>query len=503
MSPAVLGAAACASVNDDAARNTALTAAIEWRTCFLDDHEKTDLAECASLEAPLDYDQETAGSVTLSLKRTVSSREPDTVVWIVHGGPGASAAADLKRLSFDIPAQRPNVAYYAVDHRGIGGSERLSCPEEERSESVRGETIAADEWRHCAAWLKAAMPARLEHFTTRNAARDLGVAITKASPPNARKFVWGGSYGKYLIQRYLELYPTQADGVTLEAIAGDYPFTGYDKAMNDVGLAILDACAHDVVCSARLNGDPILFARTVFSRIGAGHCSQAGVDAARLRRFLGIFSFYAESLNFIPATLFRVQRCNDDDVAFLKRLFAEALSFARRRDGFSQVLGFHIGASELLDRAADPALLARELDRYFFSTGLEASLAANRRDWPVYAPAPIPSVAYNKVSPVLMMQGLLDTPSPYVKAASLKDRFNGPRHYWVEFSQGAHGLTGNTPSRSGNDCAREIDLAFLDQPSKRPSTECIGDIRPIDWINPSVKASEILQTQDLWGAPEE
>ncbi len=32
--------------------------------------------------------------------------------------------------------------------------------------------------------------------------------------------IWGGSGGTYWAQRYLQVYPDQADGVVLEGIAG-------------------------------------------------------------------------------------------------------------------------------------------------------------------------------------------------------------------------------------------------------------------------------------------
>jgi hypothetical protein len=59
----------------------------------------------------------------------------------------------MHRLSYGISAERPDIVYYAVDHRGIGGSEKLECPEQESKDSVKGATISEEEWplhRPCA-----------------------------------------------------------------------------------------------------------------------------------------------------------------------------------------------------------------------------------------------------------------------------------------------------------------------------------------------------------------
>ena len=78
-------------------------------------------------------------------------------MWILHGGPGASATEQDPRLAYGIPAERPDIQYYLVDHRGIGGSGKLECPEAESADSPGGPNIEPDEWPACVDYLRASV----------------------------------------------------------------------------------------------------------------------------------------------------------------------------------------------------------------------------------------------------------------------------------------------------------------------------------------------------------
>ena len=101
-------------------------------------------AECAALRLPLDHARPEAGSLDAMVKRLPARTEPEAAqLWVLHGGPGASAIDDLASLPAGLRSSRPDIAIYAVDHRGIGASGKLECPEQESAPFEGGE-IAPD-----------------------------------------------------------------------------------------------------------------------------------------------------------------------------------------------------------------------------------------------------------------------------------------------------------------------------------------------------------------------
>lgn len=188
---------------------TDYTEPTQWVTCALDVNDPSDRrAECAFVNMPLDYETPDAGRFRVLVKRVKESEKPTAQVWMLHGGPGASATADLHRLSFGIPEERPDIAYYAVDHRGMGGSERLGCKEPDPQPDD-----ARLKWAACMDSLKSSVGVeRLSQITTSNAARDLGTLIEKYRVPGVTVIVNGNSYGTTLAHRYMQMFPDQPDG---------------------------------------------------------------------------------------------------------------------------------------------------------------------------------------------------------------------------------------------------------------------------------------------------
>lgn len=221
-----------------------------WKTCDRVPGTGDEGAECATAVVPLDHEDPGGATYELLVKRIPSAVPARRHLWIVHGGPGASAVDDLDLLSYGIPELRPDVEVYAVDHRGIGGSGRLGCPAEADG------YVSEGEWPGCVAAVEAEWGRALDHVTTTASARDLG-ALVDALSGGVDVTVWGGSYGTYAVLRYLHLFPDQPDAVMLEGI--EHPargFVGYDADIDGVAREVFDLCAADGDCAGHFAGEP-------------------------------------------------------------------------------------------------------------------------------------------------------------------------------------------------------------------------------------------------------
>ena len=477
---------------------TRLDEPTRWAICSWDPEKDDRLAECATVVVPADADP-ARGMFRLLVKRRRVIGRPQAQVWILHGGPGASATEGMKRLSYDIPELRPRIAYYAVDHRGTGGSEKLECPEEQRADSPKGSTLALEEWPACIAHLKETLGTRLGLFTTTHSARDVGTLVEKYREPGVPVFLYGASYGTYLARRYLQVFPKQPrGGVILEGIAASRDhMTGYDAAMIRATDALLGVCARSPACGSRFDASPVDAVRRTLASLDGGHCPGLGMTTADAKAVLTGMTFSAPTRVLVPALARRITRCAAGDVPIVQKALAAWLaSFGGK--GSSSVLHNHVALSEMYTPAQTTEELQRQADAAALTTGLELGYSRLFPLYPRYERDQYVGQEPVYDGPLLMLQGGLDTPSPLPRALPVRDRFRGRHQYWVQFPEGAHGMTSKTPTADGSDCGRSIYLQFIDHPDRRPDTGCLARILPIDWNSNPDDALRFLGTIDIW-----
>jgi len=477
---------------------TRLDQPTQWVTCAWDVEKQDGLAECATVIVPLDYDKPARGDFRLFVKRRKVIGTPTAQVWMMHGGPGASATEGLKRLSYDIPELRPDIQYYGVDHRGIAGSEKLECPEQQSATSELGSSITTDEWPACIAHIKATVGDRLDAFNSTLAAHDVGTLADKYRIKDVPIFVYGGSYGTYLARRYLQLFPKQPRGVILEGVADmkDH-MTGYDTVMIHAADDLLAACGKAPACASHFKGSPANAIKQTLKKMESGHCSALKLTPAMVKMVLTGMTFAAPSRVLVPALAYRIDRCDDRDIAVIARTLTTYLA-ATNSKSYSTVLHNHIALSEMYTLAQSTEQLQKQFDDAALSTGLELSYSKIHMLWPRYARSDLVGREPDYDGPMLMLQGGLDTPSPLARALPVRDRFNGAKQYWAQFPEGAHGMTSRTPTVDGSDCGRSIYLQFVNRPDVRPDMSCISRILPINWNSTPEDAMRFMGTLDIW-----
>lgn len=467
----------------------------QWTTCAWDLEKRDTLAECATVIVPMDYAAPTRGDFRLFVKRRKVIGTPSAQVWILHGGPGASATEDLKRLSFDIAELRPDVAYYAVDHRGVGGSEKLECPGLEPTANMFAK-VRTEQWPGCIAHLKATVGSRLNAFTTTNSARDIGALAEKYRVNAVPVFIYGASYGTYLAQRYMHLFPQQPAGVILEGLVDpNNHSTDYDRYLIRAADDLLEACGRAPACASHFDGAPAAAIRRALNSLDQGHCAALKLTTEDVKATLGAMTFYANTRVFVPALARRIGRCAPHDVAIIERVMTAS---RRISSAFSRVLNYHVGLSEEYTPGASTLALQKQFDEAALATGAELAYSKVASMWPRYPRDEWVGRKGTYEGPLLMLQGGLDTPTSLARAQSVREQFRGPKQYWVEFPEGAHGITSKTATFDGSDCARSVYLQFVNRPDVAPDTRCIERILPINWNSNPDDAMRFMGTLDIW-----
>ncbi len=478
--------------------NADTTGAIQlsaWTSCSLAPGANDGRAECATAEVPLNWDRPDGRRISLALKRLPAS-EPETgQYWMLQGGPGGSAVNAMAGMIGNLATDRPDLAYYAVDHRGVGGSTRLRCDVEDADGR-----ITTEEWPGCIDRLKETWGDDLAYFATTPAARDIGELVKRLRPSGERLFVFGASYGTYHAQRYLQIYPDQPDGVIIEGIVPpDYGYTTYDTEQNEIGMQLIARCEHEASCSDHFAGRrPWDVAAGLDDLLADGHCPEvdtaiAGIHGG-LRGLLGSMMYLDLFHNLVPAVVFRLDRCSPEDVAALGQFVGIVQSVFGTVD-LTETLQVNIATNEMwFDGALTASQALAAWQATVMSIGFTKDLANLDVSWPDF-----PKDAYvgrysDYSGPMLMLQGGFDPATVPSRATAVRDHYNAANQTWAFFPDGAHQVSGPE-----HPCGHDLVLRFLEKPTSPIDLTCIGGLASIDFAGDPNANMALLGTTDAWG----
>lgn len=467
---------------------------VDWQECTLGSGDTALAADCATVQMPAFHgsDPDTTFTVAVARHRGAGEGEP-TRLWYVDGGPGDSGIDALPRLRQVFP--EPGVDIYTFDHRGVGRSGRLSCPQQEAPASEEGREIAATEWPACIDHIRAERD-DLDALTTTQAAHDLA-ALVAAQPP-ARDVVFGASYGTYLVNRYLLLYPDQPDGVILDGLVpADWTFAEFDAGLATVGERLLDRCAADAGCADRLGPDPAARARELARRFDEGHCADLQVDGNTIRLLLGnLLMGGPEIWPYIPPLIHRLEQCRLRDLlavsSMVEQLFEEGA--LGEPASHSPVLQRHVALSEMWpEPPPDLARLTAVTDAAPMTTGVSVGFARTAPLWPTYPRPELAGRFARYDGPLLLLHGGLDPTMPEGRLEGLREALSGPATTFVLFPDRGHVALNDNP------CARSLYRSFLHDPAAPLDTSCIERDTAFAPASLPPGAESVFGTRDLWG----
>jgi pimeloyl-ACP methyl ester carboxylesterase len=331
--------------------------------------------------------------------------------------------------------------------------------------------------------------------------------IERTRGPNEHVFVLGVSYGTYLVQRYLQLHPTQPTGVVLDSIAPPVAaFSQFDQWSNEGAKKLLETCDRDPFCAQKLGGKA--WERTERALRGLEQaCPGLGPHArGALRGKLAGALNDPEKRTLIAAIGYRVARCTPADVLAVQHYLAwrpaPPASFSPLvQEHYSEILSSNIILSELWE---DPAPPAAEVRARFDTAAIAMGFVADSADlyplWPRYArDASVGQWARTDV-PMLMLAGTLDPATPIEMSRTVGAHFRGPHQTFVEFLNAPHGVYENTAVRTPGalPCGTQVILGFLGDPTAAPDTRCMAHLKPLDFHGSTELAQAAFGTADLW-----
>lgn len=481
-------------------------AGLAWTPCPLFTGEGGDGAECVTTEAPLRWDDPDGPRIDLFVKRVPATSQPARAqIWFLNGGPGASGAA-FEGIAEYLAATQPDVDLYMPEHRGIGKSSRLGCPDQEADGSEDGFYVSDAERPACLAAIQAQWGDGLAAFSTSNAARDLGHLVEVTRAPDQQVFVFGVSYGTMLAHRYLQIFPDQPTAVTLDAnCVPDCDFAVSDRWFDDLATKLMTACAGDASCVSKLGPDPRAVLTQAVSDLDTGACPEVtalGFDRAVFQQITANVSYDFDQRMLLFALAYRIARCSQADVNALTH-FALTLSApaspseAERLD--SGHLGDNIGVSELWPDPGPTVEEARaELDGIEMALRTSEYYAVLDDTWPRYPRDEFWGQLAKSNVPILMLQGEDDfIPASWVAPAAA--HFSGPHQTYVSVPRTAHdALLGSYTTPDAFPCGLRIFEQFIEDPTATLDTSCTEDILPYDFTLLPALSTSFFGTADAW-----
>ncbi|HEX2383302.1 MAG TPA: alpha/beta hydrolase [Acidimicrobiales bacterium] len=193
--------------------------ALEWQSCG-------EPVRCAKLDVPLDYDDPTGRQITLALNQRPARKPEERIgsLLVNPGGPGAAGLPFARTIPLpDQVLDRFDVIGF--DPRGVGESTAINCGDQtvpafrhidsapddaaEQSQLDGAAKAVADD---CAAHAGDLLP----FVGTDSVARDLESIREALGEPQINYY--GASYGTFIGERYLALFPKSARAVVLDGV---------------------------------------------------------------------------------------------------------------------------------------------------------------------------------------------------------------------------------------------------------------------------------------------
>jgi pimeloyl-ACP methyl ester carboxylesterase len=466
---------------------------LEPAQCWFTPPEKIS-AKCYHLSVP----ESRAGRSDMVLKLPVAvlsvpaTRKHDDPVIYLAGGPGDGAWLDADRIDFWWEFIADNAwlnerDLILMDQRGTGLSQpRMDCTEYEKLQ-IEALAFGQDHARALDAWRKAtiACRARIEKeghdplsYTSRDSATDLHDLMNALGLKQWN--VYGLSYGTRLGLTYIRDYPHDLRSVILDSVyLPESDFIEDDAWRTDRAFRVLfDGCKRDVDCSEEY---PDLEARTLalierFNKnpletsvdLPSGGSAKVVVTGDMLLNYFFQNLYNRSSIETVPQIIDLFDRGDkasvQSEIGYMVEMFLD-------RPDWGDALGLSIDCHEEVP-FNDLAKLRADYARYplLRSFSEDETWGAACDDWPMGPVDALENAPIISDVPTLLLAGLYDpiTPPQYAKQAGSRLA----NSYYFEFLSAGHDVLSNEP------CAGELAKQFLEDPMRKPASDCMDKLHP-------------------------
>ncbi|CAF2995438.1 unnamed protein product [Rotaria socialis] len=444
-----------------------------WTTCNVTGFSIGNPAyilDCCTLQLPLNYAQPNQ-TIPISMSRlspNQTNQSQNTVV-MLSGGPGGSGW-NLFSIASIILQTIPGITVILPDHRGTGLSSVLSC------DDYGSQDISAA----CITYLVSKWGTNgLNQFSITNAAHDVSVQIQSYQATNpGRVGLFAVSYGTLWADRFLQIYPTVVQASVMDGVFD--PLTSSDSRaplLTDAAtVQFLSYCRLQIKCNQYFSAEksPVDVLKTILKQVDLNQqkCIKENFANYQLtsyilrNMFLTLITdagqYFARTI--VPAVIYRLNRCNADDITVLKFFFqntATLTTTAMPAILFSSVLSYNIVQSETWLAMNESEIDETTYNDWRDSTIMTLTRPSNfftlRAQWPKY---PLDQYYGNFAAqaPVLMLSGELDPSTVFQQASHIASITRATRIFY------AVPLTGHVTSSImlvGYPCPAAIALYYL------------------------------------------
>ncbi|CAF4893843.1 unnamed protein product [Rotaria sp. Silwood1] len=425
------------------------------------------------------------------LKPFSQQNATNNTLFILTGGPGESGWTFLEYASVLFPPTY-GITIILPDHRGIGLSTSLSC------DDYGSQNITID----CISYLTSKWGIEgLNQFSITAAAHDLSVQIRYyQSIVSGRVSVYSLSYGTMWLDRFLQIYPNLVQSAIMDSVVNPQLFSSsrYDLWTSSVASKFLGYCQFQSECNQYFPVDepPQIMLSKILIELSENN--QRCLRSLFRNMMSSSTSYYDRTV--IPAVIFRLNRCNQEDVTVLKFFIDTTIGTQGNTDTNSStipslfgsaVLGYNIIQSELWLGKDEDEVNEETILAWHASTLMAAEnpkyIISLRSKWPKY---PLDEY-YHKVatnSTVLMLSSQLDMAANLDYAIHLATMTAKTRTFY------AFPLVGHVI----------IPIALLGYqcPLKLMCSWAFPDLFPLEWNDPSC-IQEFPTIIDFVGAHEQ
>ncbi|OQS04279.1 serine protease family S33 [Thraustotheca clavata] len=285
-------------------------------------------AQCAKIDLPFCHTGVCVSDKTISVfvKRIVSSALPAKSVWVLNGGLGHAAHNDAL-LEKIYTGANGKVSVYTMDPRGTGQSNFVETQCSSNISSLN-DTVA------CFGTIKNIYGVNApKGFSLTSSAMDV-VAITQSSIfSNEQVYIFGLSYGTNWVERIMHFAPTNVKGYIIDKIASEIPSDYWSIWNNDISAIeakYYDLCDDDAFCSSKIGPNSYQYAHKLLQKLDQkdSDCSLKIAESQEtpsvfVANILSSLFQYKDQRPLLPAVLHHLNRCIDDfpsEEMFLKAL---------------------------------------------------------------------------------------------------------------------------------------------------------------------------------------
>jgi pimeloyl-ACP methyl ester carboxylesterase len=441
--------------------------------------------ECAKATVPVDYDDPSAGTTTIAMKRWKATGDKIGTLFINPGGPGGSGIEFLSAFRL-LVAEQVAAAYDIVgfDPRGVGASDPLGCldtkdldtllatdvdPDDQASVDAYSELVAA-QGEACLA----TNPKLARHVTTVETAKDLDVL--RALVGDEQLYYYGASYGTFLGATYAALFPDKVGRLVLDG-AMDPSLSAIQGSLRQAGgfqLAFDDYAADCVANACPLGGSVEEIEQRVGDLLAATADEPLATDdpdrpLTQALAFYGIAEPLYSELEWPLLTAALAAAFDGDGTALL----ASADQYNQRSaDGYASNLQQANSAINCLDAQIthEPDSTLTE-DDFLAASALFGAIVYGYAEvgcdaWPIEPTVEGPDYTAAGAGPILVVGTTGDPATPIESARKLADLLESG----VLLIRDGEG---HTAYFSGNTCITEAINAYLiDGTVPEDGTEC-------------------------------